>query len=209
MAQQTELKVAPRKLVGKATKQLRRQGLIPANIYGHKEDSVPIQVDAHEFEVLHRQHELRNILSLKLPDTGAQTVLVRHVQHSPVSGQILHIDFSRVSMGERIEAKLPLNFVGEAPGVKIEGGVLLHLVEALAVSCRASDIVEAIDVDISSLKNINDVLLARDIKLPNGYELSISPDEPVAKVDPPRVEVPTAAETAPAAPTASAESSES
>jgi large subunit ribosomal protein L25 len=191
MAQTTELAVTPRTIVGKATKRLRVQGLIPANIYGHKEASIAVQIDAHTFDRLRREHGLRNIISLRLPDKkGKQTVLVRHIQYDPLSGKILHVDFSRVSMQERIEAKIPLHFIGEAPGVKLQGGVLLHLLEALPVECRASDIVDAIEVDLSPLTEIDSILHARDIKLPAGYRLTIDANDPVVKVTAPRVEVP-------------------
>jgi large subunit ribosomal protein L25 len=191
MAQITELAVTPRTVVGKATKRLRRTGLIPANIYGHKEASIAVQIEAHTFDRLRREHGLRNIISLRLPGKkDKQTVLVRHIQYDPLSGKILHVGFSRVSMQERIETKIPLHFIGDAPGVKLQGGVLLHLLEALPVECRASDIVEAIEVDLSSLTEIDSILYARDVKLPAGYRLTIDANDPVVKVTAPRVEVP-------------------
>ncbi len=191
MAQTTELAVTPRTIVGKATKRLRVQGFIPANIYGHKEASLAVQIEAHTFDRLRREHGLRNIISLRLPDKkGKQTVLVRHIQYDPLSGKILHVDFSRVSMQERIETKIPLHFIGDAPGVKLQGGVLLHLLEALPVECRASDIVEAIEVDLSPLTEIDSILHARDVKLPAGYRLTIDAADPVVKVTAPRVELP-------------------
>jgi large subunit ribosomal protein L25 len=191
MAQITELAVTPRTVVGKATKRLRRTGLIPANIYGHKEASIAVQIEAHTFDRLRREHGLRNVISLRLPGKkDKQTVLVRHIQYDPLSGKIIHVDLSRVSMQERIETKIPLHFIGDAPGVKLQGGVLLHLLEALPVECRASDIVEAIEVDLSSLTEIDSILHARDVKLPAGYRLTIDANDPVVKVTAPRVEVP-------------------
>ena len=191
MAQITELAVTPRTVVGKATKRLRRTGLIPANIYGHKEASIAVQIEVHTFDRLRREHGLRNVISLRLPGKkDKQTVLVRHIQYDPLSGKILHVDLSRVSMQERIETKIPLHFIGDAPGVKLQGGVLLHLLEALPVECRASDIVEAIEVDLSSLTEIDSILHARDVKLPAGYRLTIDANDPVVKVTAPRVEVP-------------------
>jgi len=188
-----ELAVTPRTVVGKATKSLRRTGIIPANIYGHKQDSIAIQIDAHTFDRLRREHGLRSIISLRLPGKkGTQTVLVRHIQYDPLSGKILHVDFSRVSMQERIEMKVPLHFVGEAPGVKLQGGVLLHLLEALPVECKASDIIEAIEVDLSPLTEIDSILHARDVKLPAGYKLAVDADDPIIKLTAPRVELPEA-----------------
>jgi len=189
----TELAVAPRTMVGKATKHLRRAGVIPANIYGHKEASIAVQIDTHTFDRLRREHGLRSIIALRLPgEKGTQTVLVRHIQYDPLSGKILHVDFSRVGMEEQIEMKIPLHFVGEAPGVKIHGGVLLHLLEALPVGCKASNILESIDVDLSSLTDIESVLHASDVKLPADYKLAIDADELIAKVAAPRAGLPEA-----------------
>lgn len=200
MAKQTTLEVKPRTVLGKSTKHLRKEGLIPANIYGHKEAPLPLQVDEIEFARLQRAHGARNVVSLHLPDDKTETVLIRHVQHNPVSGKILHVDFTRVSLRERIESKIPLKFTGVALGVKNEGGVLLHLVDALAVECAASDIVEDIEVDISELSEIDATLYARDVKLPKGYELVTDPEEPIVKVAASRIEaeLPEATEAAPA-----------
>ncbi|HLZ58255.1 MAG TPA: 50S ribosomal protein L25 [Ktedonosporobacter sp.] len=198
MAQRTELEAAPRTVLGKATKHLRKSGIIPANIYGHKEPSQAIQVDAVEFEKLRRSRATRHVLNLRLPKGKAQTVLIRHIEHNPVSGIILHVDFARVSLTERITTKVPLHFVGEAPGVKSEGGVLLTLLEALEVECRAGDIIEGIDVDISSLAEIDSLLHAKDVALPGGFTLITDPEEAIAKVASTRA-VATAEEAAPAA----------
>ncbi len=202
-----ELAVTPRTIVGKATKRLRRAGVIPANIYGHGEASIAVQVDTRAFNHLRREHGLRNIVSLRLPgNKGMQTVLVRHIQYDSLSGKILHVDFSRVSMQERIEMKVPLHFTGEAPGVKLHSGILLHLLEALPIECKASDIVEAIEVDLSPLTEIDSIINARDVKLPEGYTLAIDGDDPVVKVTAPRVEVPEV-EVAPSTPETAAPAS--
>ncbi len=182
MADQVELEVTPREVMGKATKKLRKAGLIPANISGHNETPIAVQIDAISFERLRRAHKATSILRLKMPNATTQTALIRHVQHSPKSNKILHIDFSRVSLDERIAIKVPLNYVGEAPGVKIEGGVLLHLLEALDVECRASDLISSVDVDISSLAEIDSTLHAGDVKLPANFTLVTDPAEPIAKV---------------------------
>ncbi len=188
MAQQVELEIAPREVLGKATKHLRKSGIIPGNIYGHKEPSVAIQLDAMAFDYLHRKHGTRNIIRLRLPDATTQTVLIRRVQRDAVTGKILHVDFSRVSLSESIDAKIPLRFVGESNAVKNLNGILLHLVEALEVNCRASDMVEALEVDISPLTGFDSVLHAKDVKLPRNYKLVTDPEEPIVKVAPPKVE---------------------
>lgn len=189
MAQQVELEIAPREVMGKATRHLRKAGIIPGNIYGHKEPSVAVQLDAAAFDLLHRKQGTRSVVRLRLPDATTQTVLIRRVQRDAVTGRILHVDFSRVSMSESIDAKIPLRFVGVSNAVKNLNGILLHLVEALEVNCRASAMVEALEVDISPLTGFDSVLHAKDVKLPRNYKLVTDPEEPIVKVAPPKVEV--------------------
>jgi len=186
---ETELQISPREVTGKATKRLRKAGIIPANISGHKEESQAVQVEALAFEALKRARGATSIITLRLSGSkGAQTALVRRVQRDPRSGKILHIDFSRVSLTERITMRVPLRFVGEAPGVKAEGGVLLHLLDALEVECTASDIVEFIEVDVSSLTEIDSMLHAENVQLPANFTLITDPKEGIAKVAATRAE---------------------
>jgi large subunit ribosomal protein L25 len=201
MTEQILLEVAPRTVVGKANKRLRKDGFIPGNIFGHNQDAQTIQLDAVRFDYLRRHGALRNILTLSLPDKSTQTVLLRYIQRAPKSGKILHVDFSRVNLTERIGMRVPLHFVGESPAVKNDGGVLLHLVETLEIECSASDIVDAIEVDISNMTEIDATLHASDVKLPENFKLVTSPEEPIAKVSATRAEaeVATTAEAAPAA----------
>lgn len=212
MAQQTVLEIAPREVTGKASKRLRKAGIIPANIFGHKQASQTVQVDALSLERLMRSPDARHLIALHLPDAPEQTALLRHVQRDPRTGKILHVDFFRVSLTERVEVKIALRFVGEAPGVKIEGGVLIHLLEAIEVECQASDLVEAIEVDISPLAQIDDALHASDVKLPANYTLVTDPAEPIVKVGATRAATAeaeeAAAEAAPAAPAAPAPAEE-
>jgi len=200
MAKQVELAVSPREVTGKATSRLRRAGIIPANIYGHGEEPQAVQLLDLDFEGLRRGHHATGVISLKV--TGgkrAQTALIRRVQRHPINGRVLHIDFLRVSLRDRIAAKVPLRFEGTAPGVKVEGGVLLHLSDVLEVECAAGEIVEAIEIDVSSLEHIDDVIHAKDVPLPPNFTLVTDPEEAVVKITPPRVEKVEEAEAAPAA----------
>lgn len=186
---ETILQISPREVKGKATKRLRKAGIIPANIFGHKEESQTVQVNATAFEALRRARGATGLISLRMPGSDrAQTVLVRRVQRDPRSGKILHIDFSRVSLTERITMKLPLRLVGEAPAVKEENGVLLHLLDALEVECTASDIVEYLEVDVSPLTEIDAMLHAEDVQLPANFTLITDPKEGIAKVAATRAE---------------------
>ena len=201
MVKQIKMDVAPREVFGKKTKSLRRQGLIPGNIGGHKTDPVAIQFDAKVFTRLQHENKAGSIYALSLPGKRAETVLVHHVDHNPVSREIQHVDFSRVSMDEQVSIKIPLHFVGESLAIKDTKGTLLHM-DALEVQCRASDILPAIEVDLAPLKTLDDTIYARDVKLPKGFKLVGDPEESVAKVAPPKVEIPEAEAAEAAAPEA-------
>ncbi len=206
MAEKIELTVARREAIGKAAKRLRKAGIIPANIFGHHEPSLAIQLDASAFDRVRRLHGARGIISLHVAgERHPHTVLIRHVERDAISGKVLHIDFFRISLSERVVMKVPLHLTGEAPAVKDEGGVMLHLLDALELECRASDIPENISVDISSLAAIDDIIYAKDVPLPASFTLITNPDEPVAKVAATRAEIVEVKETAAETPAATPE----
>lgn len=190
MAQQTELEISRREVMGKAVKRLRKEGIIPANIFGHNEASMAIQIDAGAFERLRRSHGSRSVLSLRMSGTkSTQTALIRHIQREPQTSKIIHVDFFRVSLSERIRVKVPLHFTGEAPAVKTENGVMLHLLDAIEIECVARDIPEYLEVDVSGLTEIDAILHASDVKLPADFTLITDPEEGIVKVAATRAEV--------------------
>ncbi len=188
MAGQVSLQVAPRRVMGKRVKQLRRAGIIPANMYGLHQPSQPLQIDLYSLDRFLAGHHATGVVDLQL-DGGDGTVLnalVRHVERKPTSGKILHVDFLRVSMDEPVTVRVALTLKGTAPGVTLEGGVLLHMLDTLEVECLPRDIPEAIELDISGLKQIDATLYVRDVPLPAGVKLLSPPDEPVVKIVAPR-----------------------
>lgn len=195
MTEQRELAVAVRTTMGKANKRLLKTGVIPGNISGHNLEPQAVQVNAVAFDNLVRSRGATSLLRLTMVDAPAQTVLIRHVQHAPTTGKVIHIDFSRIGVDERITAKVLLRYVGESPGVKNEGGVLLHLLDTLDVECPASEIADYLEVDISSLAEIDSMLHASDVTLPANYTLITPLDESIAKVAATRAEIKEEAET--------------
>jgi large subunit ribosomal protein L25 len=203
MPDQVTFAAQKRDVLGKAVKRLRRQGIIPGNIYGHNRASVPIQLNAHDFELFLRRHAATTLLRLTLDGGGAtETALVRHVQREPVTGYIQHIDFLQVRLTEAIKARVPVRLEGEAPAVRIRDGILLQLIDAVEVEARPTDLPDALTLDVSSLAEVKATLYVRDIPPPRGVKLLTDPDEPVVKVEPARViaEAVPAPEAAPAAP---------
>ena len=170
MAKQVKLKAEPRTNVGRsAVRKLRTRGLIPAVIYGGKDKPQPLQVAARDVNAMMSHASGENVLvELEIAgETSNRTALVQEVQHSPVAGEIRHLDFHAISMDETIQAEVPLEPIGVANGVKNFGGLLEQSLRALAIECLPRDLPDRITVDVSAL-NIGDSIHVRDIQLPSG-----------------------------------------
>ena len=188
MAGQVSLQVTSRSILGKQVKQLRRQGIIPANIYGRHQPSQALQLDRHTLERFLAGRNAKRIIDLQVGDASGTTLnaLVRHISRSPRTGKIMHVDFLRVSMNEPITVRVSLVLKGEAPAVNVEGGVLLHMLDTIEIECLPGDLPESLELEISGLASIDDALYVRDVPLPAGVTLVGEPDEPVVKVVAPR-----------------------
>src|SRR5216110_1199758 len=170
MAKQVKLKAEPRSEIGRsAARRLKARGIVPAVVYGGKEKSQPLQVSARDINAMLSHASGENIL-VELEITGSKgtrTALLQEVQHSPVGGDILHVDFHAISMDEKITADVPLEPLGVPTGVKNFGGLLEQNLRALAIECLPRDLPDKITVDVSEL-NIGNSIHVRDIKLPSG-----------------------------------------
>ena len=190
MAKQVKLKAEPRPTVGRsAVRKLRARGLIPAVIYGGNDKPQPLQVSARDINAMMSQASGENVLvELEIGGDGqSRTALVQEIQHSPVGGEIRHVDFHAISMDQMIEAEVPLEPVGTAVGVKTFGGLLEQSLRALAIECLPADLPDRITVDVSNL-NIGDSIHVRDIKLPDGVTAKAQPDLTAFSVLAPAVE---------------------
>jgi len=170
MAKQVKLKVEPRSATGRsAARRLKARGIVPAVVYGGKQKSQSLQVSARDINAMLSHASGENILvELEIAgEKSSRTALLQEVQHSPVGGAVLHVDFHAISMDEKIQADVPLEGLGVATGVKNFGGLLEQNLRALAIECLPRDLPDKITVDVSAL-NIGDSIHVRDIKLPSG-----------------------------------------
>ncbi|HEU0274431.1 MAG TPA: 50S ribosomal protein L25 [Candidatus Udaeobacter sp.] len=178
MAKQVKLKAEPRSDIGRSgVSKLRARGMIPAVIYGGKVKPQSLQVAARDINSMMRQASGENVLvELEIPGEKSNlAALVQEVQHSPVGGEIVHVDFHAISMDETIQAEVPLEPTGTAVGVKTFGGLLEQSLRALAIECLPRDLPDRITVDVSQL-NIGDSIHVRDIPLPSGVTAKVPPD---------------------------------
>ena len=174
---QVKLEASLRTEIGKKIgKALRREGSIPAVVYGEGQTPTPITTTEKDLaRVLHTGAGENVLITLTVKETGGQaqpvrTVLIKEIQHHPVTSQVLHVDFHQISLTKRIQVTVPLQFTGEAVGVKQDGGRLDHVLWEVRVDCLPTEIPKAIAIDVSALK-IGDSLLIKDLKVPAGVKL--------------------------------------
>jgi len=163
-----------------ACRALRRRGMLPGIIYGHKQDCVPVSLPTHEMENL--LHHGTHLLAVDLGDNKTETVLIKDVQYDHLGLELLHVDLTRVDLAERVTVEVPLQFRGQARGVK-EGGILQELVTDIEIECVVTEIPEFIRVDLSPL-GLNQSLHAGDIKLPAGAALVTDAETVVVTIKP-------------------------
>jgi len=182
------LNAKPRSVVGKQVKALRRQGELPAIIYGHHTEPVPISLNLREASRTLAGISPSQLFKVKV-EGKEHTVLVRERQRHPVRGELLHLDLLAVSMTEKLRATVPIAFEGESPAVEDLNGVLVVSLEQLEVESLPGDLPERFTVDISGLKNYGDSITVGDMEVPAGVEILTPAEEVVVVVTAPQAEV--------------------
>lgn len=181
------LQAEPRPAMNKGRlKQLRREGMVPAVVYGRGKANQILQVDGRRLNQILASEGSNVLLNLQFKSAdagdGVETVMFKEIQRDPIfREQILHVDFIRISMTDKIEVEVPLIFTGEPIGVKDEGGVLEILMREITIKCLPAEIPENISVDVSDLK-IGDSISAGSLKLSDKLELVTDLDEPLVQV---------------------------
>jgi large subunit ribosomal protein L25 len=172
MGKQLVLKAEIRDMTGsKKADRIRKSGLIPAILYGHKQETIAISLDAHDFiEQVHHGHRLVDVQVGK----KKEKVLVKDVQYDHLGKDIIHVDLMRVDVTELVKVAVPIELKGTAKGTH-EGGIVEEHIDRLEVECRATDIPESIVVLVKEL-DIGDAIHAADIVLPEGVKLISSPE---------------------------------
>jgi large subunit ribosomal protein L25 len=188
VTERPQLRAQTRTVTGKEVARLRREGRVPAVLYGNGEPSVTLDVDAKEFELLRRRAGRNALVDLSVGDGGrARPVMLHAVQEHPVTRMPIHIDLLVVNMREETTVELPLTLAGEAPAAKA-GATILQLLAQVKVRALPGDLPHSVEVDVSGLDSFETVLHASDISLPPGVTMATDPLEPVARVMPPRIE---------------------
>lgn len=181
------IKAATRQLAGAgALRNLRRAGRIPGIVYGKSELSpIPVSVESKELQSVLRSHS-HAVVNLEISGYGKRNVLLSEVQRDPLSGEVRHVDFHRISMKEAIRTLVPLEVSGPAAGEK-EGGMLQTVVYELEIECMPAQLPDSIVVDVTGMQ-IGDTLVVADVKLPDGVKTTADEDTVIAAVLAPQKE---------------------
>src|SRR5215469_16225927 len=171
-------------------KQLRSNGRVPAVIYGRQAAPQSLEISAREIGDLMHTHVSENLLvdlSIENDSRAKRLALVQEIQHHPINGKVVHVDFHEVAENEKVIVQVPIETIGEAAGVKTGGGVLEHVLFKLKVRCLPKDLPEQITVDVSSLE-IGKSIHIGEITPPQGVEILGAKTIPVVSVAAPRAE---------------------
>ncbi len=186
------LKATKRDVVGKQVKALRREGKLPAVIYGRHTDPINVNLDAHTAAVALAKVTSSSLVTIDVDGTE-HLALVREKQRDYIKNKLLHVDFLAVSLTEKLRTTVPVHFVGLSLAVKDFNAVMVHNLEELEVECLPNDLPERIDVDISSLNRPGEGIRLRDVHVSDNVRLLGDPDTMVAVATFAKVEEETAA----------------
>jgi large subunit ribosomal protein L25 len=185
----------------------RREGRVPAVLFGHGAPSIPVSIEARALEDLLHGGRRNQLLTITIDGGTKDTALLRAIQRDPVSRRVVHADLQRVGQSESISTTIPISVTGVAKGVRDSGGVLDVVTHAIEVAGPANEIPEHIEVDVSHL-GLREHLTAGDVPLPKGFTLETAADAIIASVEPPRAQEEETAATAEAGATPTVAESE-
>ena len=173
------LQATRRDVVGKQVKALRREGKLPAVIYGRHTDPVNINLDFHSASLALARLTSSSLVTINV-DGAEHITLVREKQRDYIKNRLLHVDFLAVSLSEKLRTSVSIHFVGVSLAVKDFNAVLVHNLEAIDVECLPADLPEGIDVDISVLKRPGEGIRLKDLQVSDKIRLLGDPETMVA-----------------------------
>jgi len=181
------IKAKKREKLGRKTRHLRERGIIPAVLYGEGVKSTPVEIDGQEFKKVFEEAGMSSLILFEL-DGESYQVLIHDVSRDPVTGNFLHVDFYRPSTKKEITAEVPLIFEGEEEVQKESGGNVLREIQMIEVKGLAQKLPREIKVDLRVLKNFEDRIQVKDLKMPEGVRILRDKEDIIAILVPPREE---------------------
>ena len=181
--EQIELQTASRQVLGKKVRFLRRQGIIPVHLFGHGIEAVALQTDAAQLHQVLSQAGKTKIISLSLDKAKTpRNVMVRETQRNPLTGELLHVDFYQVIMGEKVQVEVPVALVGEAPALKSKDNMLAQELYSLSIECLPDHVPDSVELDLASLTEAEQSIQVKDITLGEGVTVLNDPERVVVKI---------------------------
>ncbi|MEK7551449.1 MAG: 50S ribosomal protein L25 [Patescibacteria group bacterium] len=175
-----KLKVEKRKVLGKDVKKLRRDGVLPANVYGKDIKSTAVQLPTSEFSNVYAQTGETGLVDLDLEGTTIP-VLIQNV-YKNFRGEYLHADFFKVNLKEKVKANIPLEIIGEPKAVTEKVGILMNILSEIEVEALPSDLPEKVEVNVEHLTNIDDQIIVSDLKVNQEVTVLTDPNQVVSKI---------------------------
>jgi len=177
-----------RKLTGRKTNKLRREGCIPGVVYGPKSKNAPIKINERDFKDVFKKAGESTLIDLKIDDKEIGKVIINDYQVDPVSSDVVHFDLYQVRMDKKITTKVSLKFIGESPAIKNESGILVKNHDTLEIKCLPKDLIHNIEINLSTLEHIDDIIRTKDLKISNDIEIITDSEEAIVNIAPPRTE---------------------
>lgn len=181
------MSVEKREVKGKV-KKLYREGLVIGNIYGRGKESVAIQAEYELMRKLIDEAGSNHAIELKVGDKEEHLVLIKHVDFSPTTSRIRHVEFQMVNKDEKIEAEVPVELVGTSPAV-LAGNIIITGDSTILVEANPLNLPDHLEADASTLVNTDDLIQAKDLKMPPNVTLADDPDKVVFRIEEPRSQV--------------------
>lgn len=160
------------------SRRMRHAKKIPAVVYGTGKDAEMVTIDHDEFKHQLEVEAFHNSIIKLVNGSRTEQVILREVQMHPYKALVMHVDFQRISATDKIHMNIPLHFMGEdnAPGVRLEGGIVSHLMNEVDISCLPGDLPEYVEIDVSAL-HLNESIHLSEITLPSGVEFTHPPED--------------------------------
>jgi large subunit ribosomal protein L25 len=182
-----ELKADVREVTGRKVKALRKEGWVPAVLYGHTDPTL-LQIEAKPLGKVLREAGTHQLIGVQVGKKKPVVALARDIQRDVIRQNYLHVDFYAVKMDEKVVAQVPLVIEGVSPAVKDQGGILTQAMDEIEVECLPADLISAIEVNIDGLLEYNDGIFVSDLSVPSSITVLSDPESMVVKVEPPRLE---------------------
>ena len=182
MAESFNLDAQARTVTGKQVRQLRVQGLVPAVIYGARFESVSVQIPERALRYALAKAGGTHVINMVIDGDKPQTVIAREVQRDVLRGDILHVDFLAIDATTVITADVPVQLVGESPAVETRVGMLLAGTSTITIEALSVDLIDRVEVDLSSLVELGDSIYVRDLDLGPNIKIQNDPDEMIARI---------------------------